>query len=164
MIPLTFGAQVVRLYGAVALKLKALFTAVTVLLCLTEVKVPTAYIVPPHCTSWRTCSTAPVVFSCGVLAGDADTGPAGPAALAGARPARSSPALTAEASSAPGTSRRMMFLWARSGEFSHPRSVCGDTYVIDAYISATVYVVAGREPVVPAAARPGRPAGHGPIT
>ena len=90
MIPLTFGAQVVRLYGAVALKLKALFTAVTVLLCLTEVKVPTAYIVPPHCTSWRTCSTAPVAFSCGVLAGVADTGPvaASAAVPAAADPAR----------------------------------------------------------------------------
>ena len=32
---------------------------------------------------------APVVFSCGVFAGVADTGPVGPAALAGATPARS---------------------------------------------------------------------------
>ena len=91
MIPLTFGAQVVRLYGAVALKLKALFTAVTVLLCLIEVKVPTAYIVPPHCTSWRTCSTAPVVFSCGVFAGVADTGPVGAGGAGGRQAGQEQP-------------------------------------------------------------------------
>src|SRR5580693_6847629 len=98
MIPLTFGAQVVRLYGAVALKLKALFTAVTVLLCLTEVKVPTAYIVPPHCTSWRTCSTEPVALSCGVLAG---VYPATPAGGRLASPVDSNGPLEADASPLP---------------------------------------------------------------
>src|ERR1022692_475511 len=118
-IPLTSGNHEVRLYGAVALKLKMLFTAVTVLLCLTEVKVPTAYIVPPHCTSWRTCSTAPVAFSCGVFAGMAVTGPAGATAAtapAGAMPNRRSPALRPEASSAPGTSRRMRFPQIQSSD------------------------------------------------
>src|SRR5580704_15697841 len=48
-----------------------------------ELKVPTAYIVPPHCASWRTCSVAPVFASCGVpAAGVDDTGPV--AAWAGA--------------------------------------------------------------------------------
>jgi hypothetical protein len=49
-----------------------------------EVKLPTAYMVPPHWASCRTCSVVPVVASCGVpAAGVEDTGPvaadAGPA-------------------------------------------------------------------------------------
>src|SRR6266536_6430770 len=63
------------------------------LLCLIEVNVPTAYIVLPHCTSWRTCSTTPVAFSCGVFAGVGDT----EALAADAVPARhraAAPAIT----------------------------------------------------------------------
>ena len=80
-----------------------------------EVNVPTAYIVVPHCTSWRICSTAPFAFSWGVFAGLAVTGPFWPVAMltaaapAGAMPNMARPALRAEASSAPGTSRRMKF-------------------------------------------------------
>jgi hypothetical protein len=45
-----------------------------------SVKEPTAYIVPPHCTSWRICCAglSAVVFRCGVLdAGTAETAPDG---------------------------------------------------------------------------------------
>ena len=41
-----------------------------------SVKLPTAYMVPPHCTSWRTVSVVPVAASFGVpVAGVDDTGP-----------------------------------------------------------------------------------------
>src|SRR5262245_38719024 len=62
-VPTTFGAQLVTVYGAVALKLKMLLRVKVVLPFLIAEKVPTAYIVPPHCTSWRIC------WTCGVLAG-----------------------------------------------------------------------------------------------
>ncbi|HET7245425.1 MAG TPA: hypothetical protein VFJ07_11380 [Streptosporangiaceae bacterium] len=46
-------------------------------------KLPTAYMVPPHCTSWRTVSVVPVAASFGVLvSGVANTGPVAAAALA----------------------------------------------------------------------------------
>ena len=46
-------------------------------------KLPTAYMVPPHCTSWRTVSVVPVAASFGVpVAGVADTGPVAAADLA----------------------------------------------------------------------------------
>ena len=73
----------VTAYGAVALKLNALFLVHPVLRCLIWVKLPTAYMVPPHCTSWRISSVAPVFDSVGVpLTGVGDTVPAS-AALAG---------------------------------------------------------------------------------
>src|SRR6266581_9232149 len=82
-VPLTFGFHDVTLYGAVALKLNALCRLYTVAPCCIEVKVPTANMVPPHCTSCRTCSVVPVGASWGVpLAGCVDTGPV--AASAGA--------------------------------------------------------------------------------
>src|SRR5260370_33796613 len=76
--PFTSGSQVVILYGEVALKLKMLFLKVVVPPWLSWVKVPTAYMVLPHCTSWRTCSAVvPLLASAGVpLAGAGDTGPA----------------------------------------------------------------------------------------
>src|ERR1019366_8462746 len=60
-------------------------------------KVPTAYIVPPHCTSWRICSTglSSVVIRCGVSPGGVgDTAPAGGEAAkdGAAMPATLSPA------------------------------------------------------------------------
>jgi hypothetical protein len=64
------------MYGDVALKLNALLRVKVALYLLIEVKDPTAYIVPPHWASWRTCSVVPVVASCGVpAAGVDDTGP-----------------------------------------------------------------------------------------
>ncbi len=42
--------------------------------CAIKVKLPTAYMVWPHWTNWRTCSVVPVAASCGVpLAGVFDT-------------------------------------------------------------------------------------------
>ncbi len=78
--PLTLGAQEVSWNGAVALKLKA-FVLVTVAVAvpfhpLIKVKVPTANMVLPHCTSWRIWSVAPSATSVGVRAtGAGDTGP-----------------------------------------------------------------------------------------
>ena len=47
-----------------------------------SVKLPTANMVLPHCTSWRTVSVVPVAASFGVpVAGVADTGPASAACL-----------------------------------------------------------------------------------
>jgi hypothetical protein len=61
--PLTSGFQRDTLYGGVAWKLKTLFLVrMTVLPDDAELmaeKVPTAYIIEPHCTSCRTCSTRP---------------------------------------------------------------------------------------------------------
>jgi hypothetical protein len=75
-LPFTFGFHDETAYGDVALKLKALFRVTVVLNLLIEVKDPTAYIVPPHWASLRTCSVVPVVASCGVPeAGVAETGP-----------------------------------------------------------------------------------------
>jgi hypothetical protein len=59
--------------------------------CSILVKLPTAYMMPPHCTSYRTCSVVPFGYSCGVpLAGvedtDADAAPASPATASGAAP------------------------------------------------------------------------------
>src|SRR6266536_2643660 len=94
-LPLTFGFHVVIAYGEVALK--ALLRAYTTPLYLISVKEPTAYMVPPHCTSCRTCSQLmPFGYSCGVAAGladtEADAGAANPvthtAAAAAATPAR----------------------------------------------------------------------------
>jgi hypothetical protein len=82
-IPLTFGFHEVTVYGFVALKLNTLFRAYVVPFQLIAVNVPTAYIVLPHCASFRTCSVVPVFDSWGVPeAGVADTGPV--AAPAGA--------------------------------------------------------------------------------
>ena len=48
-----------------------------------SVKLPTAYMVLPHCTSWRTVSVVPVAASFGVpVAGVDDTGPVCAAVLA----------------------------------------------------------------------------------
>ena len=75
-----------------ALKLKMLLRAKTVLFLLIEVKVPTAYMVPPHCTSWRICSFVLVALSCGVwLAGVVDTGPVAAPAGTAAHQARRHP-------------------------------------------------------------------------
>ena len=60
---------------------------------LTVLKLPTAYIVLPHWTIWRICSTADVVAGkCGIdVTGVASTGPGGVAAcVAGANPATAS--------------------------------------------------------------------------
>src|SRR5215469_5520372 len=74
--PLTLGSHGVTANGAVALKLKALFRVNVPLDPLIWVKVPTAYMVVPHCTSWRICSVTPVATSVGVPAtGVEDTGP-----------------------------------------------------------------------------------------
>src|SRR6516225_5977582 len=65
------------------------------------VKLPTAYMVEPHCTSCRTCSVVPVDTSEGVPeTGTGDTGPvcAAPAEAPGAR-ARRQHAVPAEFSS-----------------------------------------------------------------
>jgi hypothetical protein len=68
----------------VALKLNALVRVNVLLYRLMDVKLPTAYMVPPHWASCRTCSVVPVGASWGVpAAGVEDTGPvaadAGPA-------------------------------------------------------------------------------------
>src|SRR6266567_808932 len=98
-LPLTFGFHDVTLYGAVALKLNALCRLKVVPPCWIDVKLPTAYMVPPHCTSCRTCSVVPVGASAGVpLAGCVDTGPlaasagaASPSTLAATVPTTSPP-------------------------------------------------------------------------
>src|SRR5215468_3572630 len=97
-VPLTFGFHMVTLYGAVALKLKTLFRETGVPPWVILVKLPTANMVPRHCTSCRTCSVCPVEASAGVaVAGTGETGPV--AAAAGASP----DALTATAQmTAPG--------------------------------------------------------------
>ena len=76
-VPLTFGFHEDTVNGLVALKLNALSRVMLVPFRLIVVKVPTAYMVLPHCTSCRTCSVVPVYDpSCGVpLAGVEDTGP-----------------------------------------------------------------------------------------
>src|SRR5215472_415265 len=52
------------------------------------VKVPTAYMVPPHGRSWRICSVVPVTASWGVpLAGSVETGPVTAAAAGWPAPA-----------------------------------------------------------------------------
>ena len=66
-IPLTSEFQDVIVYGLDALKLKTLFARRSCRPCVIAVKVPTAYMVLPHCASWRTCSVVPVLASCGVL-------------------------------------------------------------------------------------------------
>ena len=48
-VPLTAGAQLVSVNGAVALKLKMLERANVLPPWVSEVTVPTAYIVEPHC-------------------------------------------------------------------------------------------------------------------
>jgi hypothetical protein len=68
VLPTTLGAHDVTVYGAVALKLKMSVLAKLAVPFLIEVNVPTAYIVPPHCTSWRICSVGLDVESkCGVV-------------------------------------------------------------------------------------------------
>src|SRR5215831_11693577 len=75
--PLTFGSQDVIVYFPVAAKLKMLFLVYTTPAWLIWVNRPTAYMVPPHCTSCRiTSSVVPVLLSCGVpRAASADTPP-----------------------------------------------------------------------------------------
>ncbi len=66
-VPFTFGFHEVIVKGAVAWKLKALLRVNVMPPCSTTEKVPTAYIVLPHWTSWRTCSVVGVVTGkCGV--------------------------------------------------------------------------------------------------
>ena len=60
-VPFTFGFHEVIVNGAVAWKLKALFRVNVMPPCSTTEKVPTAYMVLPHWTSWRTCSVVGVV-------------------------------------------------------------------------------------------------------
>ena len=55
MLPTTTGAQDVTVYGLVALKLTRSVRAKLMLPCWMELKLPTAYMVPPHWTSWRIC-------------------------------------------------------------------------------------------------------------
>ena len=71
--PFTFGFHPVTRYGAVAENANALLRAMSAseLGFCTAVNRPTAYIVPPHCTIWRTCSiepSVPEVPNCGVAA------------------------------------------------------------------------------------------------
>ena len=84
------------MYGAVALKLNALRRLKTLVPWLILVKLPTAYILLPHCTSCLTCSVFPFGESCGVpLAGVDDTdlcwaaraGTAAPAKVTASEPA-----------------------------------------------------------------------------
>src|SRR5215472_12604740 len=80
-VPLTFGSHEVTAYGAVSLKLNALFLVNVWVEVpfdpLILVNVPTAYIFPPQSTSWRICSVVPVSTSVGVpLTGVGDTRPA----------------------------------------------------------------------------------------
>lgn len=92
MLPVTLGAHDVTVYGLVALKLNISVRAYVVLPLMIELNVPTAYIVPPHWTSWRICWVVlDVAGRCGVfVAGNADTTPTGgcsppvPACAAGA--------------------------------------------------------------------------------
>jgi hypothetical protein len=75
---------------------------------LIEVKVPTAYIMPPQSTSWRICSVDVVVASWGVPAsGVADTGP--PAAPAGVSPAAPTPTTATTVAAPFHTSHRPTF-------------------------------------------------------
>src|ERR1700753_2582732 len=52
-VPLTAGAQLVRVNGAVALKLKMLLRVIVAPFWVRVVTFPTAYMVEPHGTSWR---------------------------------------------------------------------------------------------------------------
>src|ERR1700727_1669669 len=78
-LPTTLGAHDVTVYGLVALKLKISVRAYVLLPCLIELKLPTAYITPPHLRSWRICSRGcDVLARRGVpLAGAGGTTPAG---------------------------------------------------------------------------------------
>src|SRR6516164_7467091 len=77
-IPLVSGFHDVIVYGAFALKLKALFRAKVWPFQVICEKLPTAYMVLPHCTICRIFSFPVVGFSAGVpLAGVAETAPAG---------------------------------------------------------------------------------------
>ena len=75
-------------------------------------KLPTAYIVLPHCTSCRTCWTGlSLPYTWGVSAGDAETGPVcAAAAPADAMPSRASAAEMTEADSKRETGLRMVIL------------------------------------------------------
>jgi hypothetical protein len=93
------GAHDVTVYGLRALKLKMSVRAYVLLPCLIELKLPTAYITPPHLASWRICSLGwDELARRGVLlAGVGDTTPAGGRsppvpAWAAAMPSVSSPA------------------------------------------------------------------------
>jgi hypothetical protein len=55
VLPTTTGAQDVTVYGLLALKLTRSVREKLVLPFLMELKLPTAYMVPPHWTSWRIC-------------------------------------------------------------------------------------------------------------
>src|SRR4051794_30266761 len=59
--PFTFGFHGRTAYGAVEPKATALLRAKVPLLPLIELNRPTAYIVVPHWTIWRTCSIVPSV-------------------------------------------------------------------------------------------------------
>src|SRR4051795_1114594 len=97
--PLTFGSQAVTRYGATEEKANALLRPIAAVVppFFTALNRPTAYIVVPHWTIWRTCSTdpsVPGVASCGVAAGEDETAAAAvPGAMAIAH--RSSAAVTA---------------------------------------------------------------------
>ena len=99
--------------GAVSAKLNTL-DRVTVVVAdpfqpLTEVNVPTAYIVPPQSASWRICSVLPVGASVGVPAtGIGDTGPvwASAGAPGSAARQRQHALAVAPAASSPRTTRR----------------------------------------------------------
>src|SRR5436305_11592520 len=90
-----------------------------------ELKMPTAYIVVPHWTSWRTCSTVPSGFRWGAFAGMVVTGPAGDTtaglAAAGVTLARHRAAPAAEDNRPYKSGRRMGPLHAGSAEHRQAR-------------------------------------------
>src|ERR1039457_1845395 len=93
VLPTTAGAQDVTVYGLVALKLTRSVRARVWLPCLMELKLPTAYMVPPHWAIWRTCCVGlDVAGRWGVLlAGGGGATPPGRGGGAGARPAARRP-------------------------------------------------------------------------
>src|ERR1700733_1508987 len=79
VLPTTLGAHDVTVYGRLALKLKMSVRAYVLLPCLIELKLPTAYITPPHLASWRICSRGwdELARRGVVVAGAGDPTPAG---------------------------------------------------------------------------------------
>ena len=92
--PFTFGRQLVTRYGRLALKLKTLFLMKVVrplpwrLGLRISVKLPTAYMVEPHCTIWRIWNVLLVLTGkAGVrVRGEQVTAPDGRAQVAAAAP------------------------------------------------------------------------------
>src|SRR3954462_4734593 len=90
--PLTFGSQAVTRYGATEEKANALLRPIAAVVppFFTALNRPTAYIVVPHWTIWRTCSmvpSVPEVASEGTAAGvELTAAPALPGARATVQP------------------------------------------------------------------------------